>query len=131
MKHTTILRTLIAAEFVSLLLGTYADYVLRSPVIRQTHGYLTIPGQEGVSTVFVLLLAASCVAWAGLWFFQRWARLLYSVLVLVSLIVILFQEPAATPPFAAMFFTVSTLASGVILGLVWFSDLRSSFERRP
>ena len=80
--------------------------------------------------VFVALVVALVVAWVGLWLLKRWARTLYTTLVVISLVVTLFLGPVVTSALGAALYSISTLAGGVILGLLWFSELRGSFEAR-
>ena len=123
MTHTNILRTAIAVELAAFLLGTYADYAYQSPIFRQHYAW---------PTATILIFVAYCVGLGGLWFFQGWARVFYSILLVADLLAGLFREPGAAQPqpFATMFFSISTMADGMILGLVWFSDLRERFARR-
>ena len=137
MAHATVLRTLIVVELVSALLGIYADIVLQSSFPPPLQSYLMTQAQgplsvgDAFSVAIVLpLIVALFVAWVGLWFLKRWARTLYTVLVVVFLVVTLFLGPVVTSAFAAMLYSVSALAGGVILGLVWFSELRTSFDAR-
>jgi len=122
MTHTNILRTAVAVELVAFLLGSYVDYAYQSPLIRQQYAW---------PTASILMLVGYCIGLGGIWFFQGWARVFYTILLVADLVAGLFREPSAAQaqPLATMFFSISTMADGMILGLIWFSDLRERFAR--
>lgn len=135
MASLTVLRTLIIVELVSALLGIYADIALQSTFPPQLQVYLFIQSQGPFgagdalkSVVLVAFIVALVVAWVGLWFVKRWARTLYATLVIISLVLTLFLGPVVTSAFAAALYSISSLAAGVMLGLLWFSELRGKFE---
>ena len=137
MAPITVLRTLIIVELVSALLGTYADIALQSTFPLELQAYLLTESQGPLGAgdvlkgvVFGALLVAVVVAWVGLWLLKRWARTLYTTLVVISLVVTLFLGPVVTSALGAALYSISSLAGGVILGLLWFSELRGSFEGR-
>lgn len=137
MTHATILRALIVVELASALLGIYADVALQSSLPAPLQAYLTAQSQGpltigGALTLAILvpMFAALVVAWVGLWFLKRWARTLYTALIVVFLVVTLFLGPVVASALAAMLYTVSSIAAGAILGLVWLSELRGRFEVR-
>jgi hypothetical protein len=78
--------------------------------------------------VFGALIIALVVSWIALWLLKPWARVLYTAVVIISLVFTLFLGPVVTSSLGAMLYAISTLASGLILGLVWFSELRERFE---
>jgi hypothetical protein len=137
MTHATILRALIVVELASALLGIYADIALQSSLPAPLHAYLTAQSQGPLTiggaltfAILVPMFAALVVAWVGLWLLKRWARTLYTALIVVFLVVTLFLGPVVASALAAMLYTVSSIAAGVILGLVWLSELRGRFEVR-
>ena len=135
MAPLTVLRTLIIVELVSALLGIYADIALQSTFPRELQVYLFTQSQGPFSTgealkvvVLVAFIVALVVAWVGLWFVKRWSRTLYVTVVIISLVLTLFLGPVVTSALAAALYSISSLAAGVMLGLLWFSELRSTFE---
>lgn len=134
MSTATLLRVFILAELVTSLLAMYVDFALASslPAPLQTYLLTRSRGPFDFGDVFALsvivpLFVALVVAWIGLWMLKRWARVLYTALVVVSLVVTLFVGPIVTSALGAMLYSASSLAAGVILGIIWLSELRTSF----
>jgi hypothetical protein len=90
---------------------------------------------NGTSPFQLVLLGITTVsafaAWIGLVSFWRRARELYVVASACGIVLLLFSGPQVMPSVAAAFGALNGLASGAILGLVYFSDLARRFERRP
>lgn len=64
------------------------------------------------------------VAWVGLWLLKHWVRTLYTA------VLTLFLGPVIMSVLSAMFYSISSIAAWIILGLVWLSESRVSFEVR-
>jgi hypothetical protein len=124
MALTTALRVFIVVEFVSNLLAIFADLALEST----SRGAISA-GDAVALLFFGTLIIAAVVSWIALWLLKPWARVLYTAVVIISLVFALFLGPVVTSSLAEVLSTISTLASGLILGLIWFSELRSRFER--
>ena len=76
-------------------------------------------------------VASAFVAWIGLVTFWRFARRLYLFSCATWLLHILVSGPRVTTSVGATFSMLNGLVGGVILGLVYFSDLARRFERAP
>jgi hypothetical protein len=138
MRPVTILRTLIIIEIVSTLLGMYADIALEATFPPELRAYLLTQSQGAfgaketlTAVILAAFLVALVVAWVGLWFMKRWARTLYTTLVVIGLVLTLFLGPVVTSAFAAALYSIATLAGGVMLGLLWLSELRVEFHALP
>jgi hypothetical protein len=133
MAHTTALRAFIVVEFVSNLLAICADLALESTFPEPLQEFLLTreqgPIRAATLLVFGALFIALVVSWISLWLLKPWARMLYTAVVIIFLVFTLFLGPVVTSSLGEVLSTISTLASGLILGLVWFSELRSRFER--
>jgi len=72
---------------------------------------------------------STVVAWVGLvnlwWFARRLYVFAWATWILLTLV----SGPAVLTPVGAMFDTVESVVGGLILGLVYFSDLSRAFER--
>jgi hypothetical protein len=84
--------------------------------------------------LFHLALLATTVcfafaAWIGLVTFWRYARRLYVVSCFFSMLLVLLSGPHVQTSVGAMFNEMSALVGGVIVGLIYFSDLARRFER--
>ena len=137
MKPVTALRILIVVQVLSALMGTYAEVTLLPPLPAEFQAFLLneFGGTYVISGASLLAysgvsLAVALAASVGLWFLKRWARIMYTVLIFATLVTTPFLGPAVTPALASALYLVSGLASGGILGLVWFSELRGSFEAK-
>jgi hypothetical protein len=133
MALITALRAFIVVEFASNFLAIYADLALESTFPESLQQFLQAKEQgalgAGTLLVFGALVIALVVSWTALWLLKPWARGLYTVVVIIFLVFTLFLGPVVTSSLGAMLYSISSLASGLILGLVWFSELRSRFER--
>ena len=69
------------------------------------------------------------VAWAGLASFWRPARGIYLFAQATWVLFALISGPQVTTSVGVAFSIVNTLVSGLIIGLVYFSDLARRFER--
>lgn len=83
---------------------------------------------------FVLLLVtclSAFAAWIGLVVYWRYARGLYVLACALWLLYVLFDGPSVLPAPALMFRMLNGVVSGLILGLVYFTDLARRFEPAP
>ena len=83
---------------------------------------------------FRIALLGACVAlaftsWIGLASFWRHARRLYLASLAVYLLFVLISGPVVLASVSAMVRVVHGLVAGMILGLVYFSDLARRFEQ--
>ena len=88
----------------------------------------------GAGDAFQLLLLGTCVlcafgAWLGLVNYWRPARRLYLVSWGTWMLLVLLSGPSVKPSVAAMIGVMNALVGGVIIGLVYFSELAQRFER--
>ena len=95
--------------------------------ISLLHPYLVIFAQA-IGIVFWL------VVFAGLWFFRRWARLLFAVLLGIAVVYNVFRpyHPAVVPPDAAI--TIAwfmAMLNGAIVAMSFLPPVRDMFAIRP
>jgi hypothetical protein len=74
---------------------------------------------------------AAFAAWISLVFFWRGARRLYIASWVLGTMLTLVSGARVDTSLGAMFGELSAVVGGVILGLVYFSDLGRQFERSP
>lgn len=135
MSLDKLLRIFIVAEFIAGILSVYTDFAFRSSLPGPLQQYLLMESQRAPGTgdaillvLFLILLVIFVVAWVGLWMFKRWARTVYTTACVLYLVATLAGGPVVSAALAATFSAVSTFAGGIILGMIWLSDLRSRFE---
>ena len=131
---------LVAADvllaFASVGAEAFFGWTLPPSLAEYTHTRFTgftISSAGGVIQLFLLattvLLAFG--AWIGLVSYWRFARGLYLVSWATWILLILLSGPRVRTSVGTMFSEMNALVGGVILGLVYFSDLARRFERAP
>lgn len=70
-------------------------------------------------------------SWIGLASFWRHARGLFVFSIALDLFFRLVAGPLVTPSIGAAFRMADAIVAGMILGLVYFSDLARAFDKRP
>lgn len=103
--------------------GPLQEYAAPQSILPSSLGKLFVFG------LWSLTIAATLVAWVGL--INRWwlARRLYVFAWGTWILLMLLSGPSVMTPLGAAFSTVESVVGGLILGLVYFSDLSRSFER--
>jgi hypothetical protein len=126
---------LILANLTGLVLGVYIDFAFQSSLPALLQQYLWLESQQALRVgdvilfaFLLVLLAAFVIAWVGLWMLMRWARVVYTAVVIFDIVAALFYGPVVSSALAEAFYGVATLASGIILGVIWFSELSPHFE---
>ena len=125
----TALRALVAADWVVLLAGAVCVLALDLPLPAELQAY--VDRQEELSAeshplwwlVAIPVLLGSIIASVGLWFFRRWARALYALIVVSGIIMTAIDGPVAHHALAEVFTAISSLVAGAILGLAYFARI--------
>jgi hypothetical protein len=73
------------------------------------------------------IFALWMIAAAGLWFFQAWARLSYAILVVLGIGLVPLSGFMVAPPWEALVYSLTLTLDGLVLGMAYFSTLRSRF----
>ncbi len=85
--------------------------------------------------IHLLLLATTVLcafaAWIGLVSYWSFARRLYLVSWAIWILVILVSGPRVSTSLGVIFSVMNAMVGGVILGLIYFSDLAHRYERAP
>ena len=140
MNKNRLLWMLVATDvllaFASVGAEGFFGWTLPPPLAEYNHTRFTGISISRVGDVIHLLLLATTVlcafaAWIGLVSYWRFARRLYLVSLALSILLILLSGPRVETSIGAMFSAMNALVGGVILGLVYFSDLARRFERAP
>ena len=107
------------------------------PVLSEySHSRFAASPLSSPASVFrlLVLLTTSCFAfagWIGLVVLWRGARRLYVASMVLGTLLILWSGARVETSVGAMFGEMSAVVGGVIIGLVYFSDLARRFERPP
>ena len=136
MPLKTLLRVAILAEVLLGVFGTLLDIALESRLPEPLRNFLATESESWSATdnfmlcVGVPMLMAMIVGWIGLWRLWRPARPIYLCSWLTGLLLTSFTGPVVSSAVAQMLFDAATLFAGLILGLIYVSDLRNAFERK-
>jgi len=107
------------------------------PVLKEySHSQFTAspfasPGGVLRLCLLVTTSLAAFAAWTSLVFFWRGARRLYIASWVLGTLLTVVSGARVDTSLGAMFGELSAVVGGVILGLVYFSDLARRFERAP
>jgi hypothetical protein len=132
MNLKRVLRLSILCEVTCGLAWGVAAFLLRDSLPPELRSFMdqqwkrqgTIASWLGGSSFVVLV-----VGWIGLWRLWWRARAIYTVGWLLGIVGTLFRGPRVYPGPPGAAALLSTLAGGLILGIVYFSDLRQHFGR--
>jgi hypothetical protein len=129
MSATLVYRSLIAIRggwiFAEWLLGwgVYSHVSL----FRSTHPYAALTA-DAVSVAFWVAMLA------GMWFFQRWARLIFIVLLAVALLTVPFRvhhySLPSPPSFVAPVGVLMLIITGAILTMSFLPPVRDCFATK-
>lgn len=103
--------------------GVYSHVSL----FRSTHPYAAL-------TADAIAVAFSLAVLAGMWFFQRWARLIFIVLLAVALLTSPFRvhrySLSSPSSFVAPVGVLMLIVTGAILTMSFLSPIRNCFARK-
>ena len=114
----TVLRISIAVEF--LLALVYLGIAPPSPVASAPHWQIFV-------AAFISLFGL--LARIGIFFFWRWARILYVVCIAVDLIAMPFVPVTPHTPLSAAISEFTIYLAGFVIALIYFSPLRELYAR--
>jgi hypothetical protein len=135
MNTKTILRCLIISEIALTLIGVATDIILEKTLPQEIQQYIMRTKEIDLTFMQVLgggigllMLIGLVVGWIGLWKLWRPARLIYTLCCILGMSIYLLIEPVVYyTPLGAVFSDLSVLAAGMILGIIYFSDLATHF----
>jgi len=135
MRLEKILGILILCDVVLAVSGVVTDYALEPLLPAPLRAFVAADGGApfgsgamALTGVWVVVLASSVLAWAGLLSLLRAARPLYLASWGAYLVLLLLSGPIVTTPAAYVVQMLMALVGGAIAGLIYFSDLRTSFR---
>lgn len=130
MDKTRLLWTLVAAD-VLLSLGSVGAEAFFGWTLPDVLADNRNPGSSGAFHWFLLGVTtlSAFASWVGLVTFWRPARRLYVFALACGVVLALFSGPQVSTSVGVAFSMLNMLVSGVILGLIYFSELARRFER--
>ena len=129
MSATLVYRGLIALRICWIFAEWLFGWGIYSHVslFKLTHPYVALTG-DAIEVAFLLAVLT------GMWFFQRWARLIFVVLLAVALLISPFRmhhySLSSQPSFVAPVGALMLLMSGAILAMAFLPPVRDCFARK-
>ncbi len=129
MTATQVYRTLIAIRGCWIFAEWFLGWGVYSHVslFRSTHPYAALTTDAITVSFWVAILA-------GMWFFQRWARLIFVVLLAVALLTSPFRvhhySLSSPPIFVPTVAVIMLLLTGAILAMSFLPSVRDCFARK-
>jgi hypothetical protein len=137
MTPVKMLRVLIVCEVALIVLTIAVDSATRGALPATLQSYLAEADAATPSATIIvaavvglITLVAVGVGWIGLWRLWRPARAIYTTALLTGLGAVLFIGPVVWSSAAGALDDLASICAGIILGLIYFSELRAHFERR-
>jgi hypothetical protein len=135
LNKIALLRALIVATLACSILSIVVDQVMQKYLPLPLLDYLDAEMQRQTTAMewsalgFVLaLLVASLVSLAGLWRFKAWGRLLYTWTLPLGVLITPLLGPVVSDGIAYALAELASTGAGMILALIWFSDLAAHFS---
>ena len=134
MNAVKTLRLLIACEALAIALTLGADALTQGALPASLQAYLAevetielTPGSTALSLLAIGAIVTLVVAWIGLWRLWRPARAIYTGAAVAAAGTALFTGPVVSSGVANTIGDVASITSGMILGLLYFSEVRQHF----
>lgn len=128
----SLFRRLLAAEALMVTAFYVSDVLLINELPPEHLRYIErLAEQEPLNVFanafFILLLVGYAGSVVMLWWFSRTGRFLYTALLIVSIITNVGLEPQVYHQFTSLFGGIAAVFSGMIVALMYFSELREEF----
>lgn len=135
MKHERVLGILILFELVLGVLGIVIEYALEPslPAVLRAHVAMHEGAASGfcgtlLTVLWVAVVAGTVLSWLGLVNLWRAARVLYLCSWVGYLTLLFLRGPVVSTSLGCVVQMLMALVGGAILGIIYFSDLRTRFR---
>ncbi len=136
MKHEKVLSLLILNEFALVILGVVSDFALSPLLPSWLRAYVAADGAAAfrlsdalLTALWVAVAASTILAWIGLLNLLRIARPIYLASWAGYLILLLLTGPVVSTAASYVVQMMMALVGGAIVGMIYFSELRTKFRR--
>lgn len=136
MKHEKVLSLLILNEVALVILGVASDFALSPLLPSWLRAHVAAEGVAGfrlndtlLTALWVIVVVSTVLAWIGLLNLLRAARPLYLASWLGYLILLLLSGPVVSTAASYVVQMMMALVGGAIVGMIYFSELRTKFRR--
>ncbi len=132
MDSVKLLKIIIVCHLVGGVVMGYIDFATQPFLPEVLRCYraekVTVPTMVQAACTFqIVLMIASLI---GLWILWWPARLMYSIAIALGLAIMPFYVPTVLSGGATALNEFGTLCEGLILGLLYFSELGNNFKRQ-
>lgn len=134
MNQVKLLRTLVVTEIVLTAAAVVSEFLLEGLLPQQLQAYLDAESKAplGVREMILLILGiplgvAIVVAWVKVLRFRKNAPELYLGTSIASIVLLPFTGPTVQTALGTALDAATSLIGGVILGLLYFTDLRNRY----
>ncbi len=137
MKQKRILILAVLSEWLLIAMAVTAAFSLESSFPEPLQAYLaeeakrdTTSWEWALTGIDIANFVLNFVSSIGLLFLRSWARILYTVTLLLSSILWLFFDgPTIHSSIDGLFSDLSLIAAGFLICLIWFSGLAPCFNK--
>lgn len=137
MNAVRILRTLIVCELLMFIITLVVDSMTLHQLPKAIQEYnqqldsapLTTV-QSFFAVVAILMLISIVISWVGLWRLWRPARSIYTITLIIGILSSPFFDQTIMSPVAGSLDEIASICTGLILGLLFFSDARHHFDKK-
>lgn len=131
----TMVRVLLTSEIALSIFGIVLAFFDRRLLPEELQAYYRSVAHQplALSDVFWLYVYLSfailcVVSWVALWRWARCSRLLYLLTCVIGIALSLFSGPSTGSALSSTLSNILTLISGIMLGILFFSDVRFHYE---
>ena len=132
MRNDRALLILVLADFALVMFTIAAEFALRSTLPHPLRGFASSPewslADIALFPWWFAIVGATVVSWIGLLNYWWPARMLYVGAWVAWLVLVALSGPSVMTAVGAAIETAEHLVGGLIIGLVYFSDLSRRFE---
>jgi hypothetical protein len=136
MKIKTLFRVSIIAEWSLLVFGITLFSMLDSSLPDLLQQYQVFESERNMTLSDIIFLGIgipvvllNLISSIGLYFFRSWARPIYVATAVLSILVMIFSPPTVSTGIESAFEQFSILIGGVIIALMFYSDITDKFIR--
>lgn len=137
MSSIRTLRVLMSVELMAGVLSLIADWLTASWMPFELQVYRA--SEDGrawtivdwaMAVAWAVLLVVALVSFVAVWRLKPWGRTLYTYSTIGFFVLLAFGGPLVSHSVVYTLDTIGGTAAGMILGLLWFSTLSETFDRR-
>jgi hypothetical protein len=118
-------------NIVLLITGVYATSIAEESLPPELAQYASTQLENDLSLtviVFSIVGLIGITANIGIIFLASWARFMFTASIFISTLGMIFAPPIVYTPLEAAVYEVSIVIEGIIIGIMYFTDIRYEFS---